>query len=326
MIAARPGGLPRRARDRRRRRRRAGADPTVERRDVDLGSETRPGALAEACRRTCSATPPSCAWRATPSRPTTRWSPHCSTPPAPGRHPARRAPPGRGEGPRIVDGLAKGPGFTLAPARRPRAAPSTTSSPASCTGHGRRATPDAVEALRVAIGDDLRALPAAVSQLASDVESDPLTADRSPSTTTASRTCPGYLCPTRSSVAGPSRSYDAPAGPSRTTRGRPRALRRRRRGAPPAWPGGLDPPRDPGRRGRARGRRAPVQGPHAARAGRPLAPGGPGRALGRAGGGDAAVKGRDAVGRAMVEDGLDREQGSLQLERRAAAHRPAPAP
>lgn len=30
---------------------------------------------------------------------------------------------------------------------------------------------------------------------------------------------------------------------------------------------------------------------------------------------DAAVKGRDASGRVLVEAGLDREQGSYQLER-----------
>ena len=43
--------------------------------------------------------------------------------------------------------------------------------------HGRTITPDAVAALRTAIGDDLRATAAAVSQLVADVAKDPMTAE-----------------------------------------------------------------------------------------------------------------------------------------------------
>ena len=43
--------------------------------------------------------------------------------------------------------------------------------------HGRSITPDAVAALRLALGDDLRATAAAISQLVADVSNDPMTAD-----------------------------------------------------------------------------------------------------------------------------------------------------
>ena len=43
--------------------------------------------------------------------------------------------------------------------------------------HGRNITPDAVSALRTALGDDLRGTAAAISQLVADVSNDPMTAD-----------------------------------------------------------------------------------------------------------------------------------------------------
>lgn len=43
--------------------------------------------------------------------------------------------------------------------------------------HGRSITPDAVSALRTAIGDDLRGTAAAISQLVADVSNDPMTAE-----------------------------------------------------------------------------------------------------------------------------------------------------
>jgi DNA polymerase-3 subunit delta len=290
------------------------ADPTVERRDVDLGSETGLGALVEACspnlfgdaavvvaRNAEQADDPMVAALVDAA--------------AAGDIRLVVLHPGGVKGRKIIDALAKG-GFTVAPCEKAKGRAVDDFISRELHRLKRRAEPDAVEALRVAIGDDLRALAAACSQLASDVESDPLTAESVALYYDGVADVPGYLV------------ADAVLG------GRAVEVLRRTR-----WALANDPGAGPalsaavasGLRGLARVASIPRGTPDtevAREAGVPpfkvrslreqagrWHPAALAEALVSLAVADAAVKGRDVSGRAMSEDGLDREQGTYELER-----------
>jgi DNA polymerase-3 subunit delta len=179
----------------------------------------------------------------------------------------------------------------------------------------RRISPDAVGALRVALGDDLRSLGAACSQLCSDVEGDPIDANGVADYYDGVADVPGYLI---SDAVWDGRAVevlrrtrwallnDPGIGPA-VTSAVASGLRQLAKysGAP---------------RGLSEGELASLVGapPFKLRALREQSGQWNGVDLARAFGElavtDAAVKGRDASGRVLEQTGLDREQGTYALE------------
>ncbi len=182
--------------------------------------------------------------------------------------------------------------------------------------HDRRADPAAVTALRTALGDDPRSLAAAVAQLCSDVPDAPIGPDDVATYYEGVADVPGYLVSdavwdgratdvvrrTRWALVndpgiGPAISAAVASGLRQLGRygsapsGMPEAQLAAHVGAPP-W--------------KLRQLREQSGRWHAAA----LA-----RAVGELAVADAAVKGRDARGRVLADSGLEREQGSYQLER-----------
>jgi DNA polymerase III subunit delta len=302
------------------------ADPAVERRDVDLGSETGLGALVEACSPNLFGDAAVVVARNAEQADDAMVATLVDAAAA-GDIRIVVLHPGGAKGRKVVDALSSG-GFTVAPCEKAKGRAVDDFVARELHNARRRATPDAVEALRVAIGDDLRALAAACAQLVSDVESDPLTAESVALYYDGVADVPGYLV------------ADAVLG------GRAVEVLRRTR-----WALANDPGAGPalsaavaaGLRGLARVASIPRGTPDAEVAREAGVPPFKVRSLREQSGrwhpaalaealvdlavADAAVKGRDVAGRAMSLDGLDREQGSYALERallHAVRHRTRP--
>ncbi len=289
-------------------------DPTVERRDVDLGSETGLGALVEACSPNLFGDAAVVVARNAEQADDQMVAALLD---ALGAGDVRIVVvhPGGVKGRKVADALAKG-GFTVAPCEKAKGRAVEEFIARELRSARRTATPDAVEALRVAIGDDLRSLAAACAQLVSDIETDPLTGESVAVYYDGVADVPGYLV------------ADAVIG------GRAVEVLRRTR-----WALANDPGAGPalsaavasGLRGLARVASMPRGIPDAEVAREAGVPPFKVRSLREQAGkwhpaalaealvaiavADAAVKGRDVTGRAMSEDGLDREQGTYELER-----------
>ena len=290
------------------------ADPTVERRDVDLASETALGALVEACSpnlfgdaavvvaRNAESADESCVAALVDAA-------------AAGDVRIVVLHPGGVKGRKIADQLSAG-GFTVAPCEKAKGRAVEEFISRELHAARRKAEPEAVEALRVAIGDDLRALAAACAQLVSDVSDDPITAVSVGLYYDGVAEVPGYLVSdavlggrsvevlrrTRWALAndpgaGPALSAAVASGlrglarVASTPRGTPDAEVAREAGVPPF---------------KVRTLREQSARWHPAALAQALV------AMAVA---DAAVKGRAVDGRTMSEDGLDREQGSYALEK-----------
>ena len=302
------------------------SDPTTERRDVDLASETGLGALVEACSPNLFGDAAVVVARNADSADEQMVATLVD---AAGAGEVRLVVlhPAGAKGRKVSDALAKG-GYVVAPCEKAKGRAVDDFITRELRSTRRRATPDAVEALRVAIGDDLRSLAAACAQLVSDVEDDPLTPESVAVYYDGVADVPGYLV------------SDAVLG------GRAVEVLRRARWAlindPGAGPA-LSAAVASGLRGLARVASMPRGIPDtevAREAGVPpfkvrtlreqaqrWHPAALAEALVEIAVADAAVKGRDVDGRAMSEDGLDREQGSYALERallRVVQHRSRP--
>ena len=96
------------------------------------------------------------------------------------------------KGRKVADSLAKG-GFTVAPCEKAKGRAVDDFVSRELHAAKRKATPAAVEALRMAIGDDLRSLSAAIAQLVSDVQDDPLTPESVALYYDGVADVPGYL-------------------------------------------------------------------------------------------------------------------------------------
>ena len=105
----------------------------------------------------------------------------------------RRAAPGRREGPQGRRRARPRRGYVVAPCEKAKGRAVDDFVARELHTARRKATPEAVEALRVAIGDDLRSLSAACAQLVSDVEDDPLTAESVALYYDGVADVPGYL-------------------------------------------------------------------------------------------------------------------------------------
>ena len=302
------------------------SDPGVERRDVDLGSETGLGALVEACSPNLFGDAAVVVARNAEQADDAMVAALVDAAAA-GDIRIVVLHPGGAKGRKVVDALGSG-GFTVAPCEKAKGRAVDDFIGRELRNARRKATPEAVEALRVAIGDDLRALAAACAQLVSDIESDPLTAESVALYYDGVADVPGYLV------------ADAVLG------GRAVEVLRRTR-----WAMANDPGAGPalsaavaaGLRGLARVASIPRGTPDADVAREAGVPPFKVRSLREQAGrwhpaalaealvdlavADAAVKGRDVTGRAMSEDGLDRDQGTYILERalvHAVRHRSRP--
>jgi DNA polymerase-3 subunit delta len=302
------------------------ADPTVERRDVDLASETGLGALVEACSPNLFGDAAVVVARAADSADEAMVATLLGAA-AEGDVRLVVLHPSGVKGRKVADALSAG-GFVVAPCEKAKGRAVDDFVARELRTARRAATPEAVEALRVAIGDDLRSLAAACAQLISDVEDDPLTAESVALYYDGVADVPGYLV------------SDAVLG------GRGVEVLRRSR-----WALANDPGAGPalsaavagGLRGLARVASSPRGASEAEVAREAGVPPFKVRALREQAGrwhpaalaaalvsmarADAAVKGRDVSGRAMSEDGLDREQGTYVLERallHAVRHRARP--
>jgi DNA polymerase-3 subunit delta len=290
------------------------AEPTLERRDVDLGSETALGTLVEACSPNLFGDA-----AVVVARNAEQADEHILATlldaAAVGEVRVVVLHPGGVKGRKIADALAAG-GFSVAPCEKAKGRAVEEFIGRELRATGRKATPDAVESLRVAIGDDLRSLAAACAQLVSDVEDDPITAEAVGVYYDGVADVPGYLV------------SDAVLG------GRATEVVRRTRFALTNDPGigpALTAAVAGGLRGLARVASAPrgaSEGDVAREAGVPpfkvrtlreqagaWHPAALAEALVAIAVADAAVKGRDVTGRSMSEDGLDRDQGTFTLER-----------
>jgi DNA polymerase-3 subunit delta len=302
------------------------SDPSTERRDVDLASETGLGALVEACSPNLFGDAAVVVGRNADSADEQMVATLVD---AAGAGEVRLVVlhPAGAKGRKVSDALGKG-GYVVAPCEKAKGRAVDDFIARELRSTRRKATPEAMEALRVAIGDDLRSLAAACAQLVSDVEDDPLTPESVALYYDGVADVPGYLV------------SDAVLG------GRAVEVLRRARWAlindPGAGPA-LSAAVASGLRGLARvasmprgipdtevAREAGVP-PFKVRALREQAqrwhPAALAQALVDIAVADAAVKGRKVDGRAMSEDGLDREQGSYALERallRAVHHRSRP--
>ncbi len=290
------------------------ADPTVERRDVDLASDTGLGALIEAVSPNLFGDAAVVVARSAESADEQMVAALVDAAAA-GEVRLVVLHPGGAKGRKVIDALSSG-GFTVAPCEKAKGRAVDDFVAREMHASRRKATPQAVEALRVAIGDDLRSLAAACAQLVSDVEDDPLTAESVALYYDGVADVPGYLVSdallggralevlrrTRWALAndpgaGPALSAAVAAGlrglarVASSPRGASDADVAREAGVPPF---------------KVRTLREQSARWHPAALAAALV------ALAEA---DAAVKGRDVSGRAMTDEGLDRDQGSYVLER-----------
>jgi len=302
------------------------AEPAAERRDVDLASDTGLGALVEACSPNLFGDAAVVVARNAEQADDAMVTALVDAAAA-GDLRIVVLHPGGVKGRKVVDALAKG-GYVVAACEKAKGRAVDDFISRELHSARRKATPDAVEALRVAIGDDLRSLAAACAQLVSDVEADPLTSESVALYYDGVADVPGYLV------------ADAVLG------GRAVEVLRRTR-----WALANDPGAGPalsaavasGLRGLARVASIPRGTPEAEVAREAGVPPFKVRSLREQAGrwhpaalaealvdlavADAAVKGRDVSGRAMSEEGLDREQGTYALERsllHAVRHRSRP--
>jgi len=289
-------------------------DPTVERRDVDLASEGGLGTLVEACSPNLFGDAAVVVARNADSADEHMVAALLEAA-ATGDVRVVVLHPGGVKGRKVVDALSGG-GFTVAPCEKAKGRAVEEFIGRELKATGRRAEPAAVEALRLAIGDDLRALAAACAQLVSDVEEDPITPQAVALYYEGVADVPGYLVSdavlggravevlrrtrwalTNDPGAGPALSAAVAAGlrglarVASMPRGTPDAEVAREAGVPPF---------------KVRTLREQSQRWH---------PAGLAEAIVRMAVADAAVKGRDVEGRSMSDEGLDREQGSYALER-----------
>lgn len=290
------------------------AEPGLERRDVDLASETGMGDLVEACSPNLFGDAAVIVARGAESA-DERMVAALIEAAAEGEVRLVVLHPGGVKGRKVVDQLVAG-GFVAAPCEKAKGRAVDDFIARELYAAKRKATPDAVEALRVAIGDDLRSLAAACAQLVSDLEDDPITAESVALYYDGVADVPGYLV------------SDAVLG------GRAVEVLRRTRQALANDPGAgpaLSAAVASGIRGLARVASAPrgaSEAEVAREAGvppfkvRPLReqagrwhPAALAAALVEVARADAAVKGRSVQGRSMSEEGLDRDQGSYALER-----------
>jgi DNA polymerase-3 subunit delta len=290
------------------------ADPGLERRDVDLGADSGLGDLVAACSPNLFGDAAVVVARGAESADDAAVAALVSAA-AEGDVRLVVLHPGGVKGRKVIDTLAKA-GFVVAPCEKAKGKAVDDFVARELHTARRKATPDAVEALRLAIGDDLRSLAAACAQLVSDVESDPITAESVALYYDGVADVPGYLVSdavlggravevlrrsrwalANDPGAGPALSAAVAGGlrglakVASTPRGAPDAEVAREAGVPPF---------------KVRQLREQAQRWHPASLAAALV------ALARA---DAAVKGRDVTGRTLREEGLDREQGTYQLER-----------
>jgi DNA polymerase III subunit delta len=301
-------------------------DPGVERRDVDLAAEAALGMLVEACSPNLFGDAAVVVARSADSADAPMIDALVEAATA-GDIRVVVLHPGGVKGRKVIEALASG-GYVVAPCEKAKGRAVDDFINRELHAARRRAAPEAVESLRVAIGDDLRSLAAACAQLVSDVTDDPLTAESVALYYDGVADVPGYLVSdavlggravevlrrTRWALAndpgaGPALSAAVAAGlrgmakVASTPRGTPDAEVAREAGVPPF---------------KVRTLREQSSRWHPAALAEAVV------SLAIA---DAAVKGREVGGRAMSEDGLDREQGSYALERallHAVAHRARP--
>ena len=301
-------------------------DPTVERRDVDLASDTALGTLVEACSPNLFGDAAVVVARNAESADEASVDALVAAA-AEGEVRIVVVHPGGVKGRKVSEALGKA-GYVVAACEKAKGRAVDDFIARELRAARRTATPEALESLRVAIGDDLRSLAAACAQLASDVEDDPLTVQSVGLYYDGVADVPGYLV------------SDAVLG------GRPVEVLRRSR-----WALANDPGAGPalsaavasGLRGLARVASTPRGTPEAEvarEAGVPpfkvrslreqaahWHPASLAAALVSMAQADAAVKGRRVEGRSMSEDGLDRDQGTFVLERallHAVHHRSRP--
>jgi DNA polymerase-3 subunit delta len=289
------------------------ADPSIERRDVDLASESGLGDLVEACSPNLFGDAAVVVARGAESadeRAVAALLDAAET----GEVRLVVLHPGGVKGRKIADQLVAG-GFYLAPCEKAKGRAIDDFVGRELNRAKRRATPDAVETLRAAIGDDLRSLAAACAQLVSDVEDDPITAESVALYYDGVADVPGYLV------------ADAVVG------GRAVEVLRRTRQALANDPGAgpaLSAAVASGVRGLARVASAPrgaSEADVAREAGVPpfkvrtlreaanrWHPAALAAALVELARADAAVKGRSVQGRSMPDEGLERDQGTFALE------------
>jgi DNA polymerase-3 subunit delta len=290
------------------------ADPGVERRDVDLASDTALGTLVEACSPNLFGDAAVVVARNAESADEASVAALVAAA-AEGEVRLVVLHPGGVKGRKVVDALAKA-GYVVAPCEKAKGRAVDDFIARELHTARRKATPEAVESLRVAIGDDLRSLAAACAQLVSDVEDDPLTAESVALYYDGVADVPGYLVSdaviggravevlrrsrwalANDPGAGPALSAAVASGlrglarVASIPRGTPEAEVAREAGVPPF---------------KVRSLREQAQRWHPASLAAALV------AMAEA---DAAVKGRQVEGRSMSEDGLDREQGTYLLER-----------
>jgi DNA polymerase-3 subunit delta len=301
-------------------------DPGVERRDVDLASDTALGTLVEACSPNLFGDAAVVVARNAESADEHLVAALLDAATA-GEVRLVVLHPAGVKGRKVADALKSG-GYVVALCEKAKGRAVDDFVARELHGARRRATAPAIEALRMAIGDDLRALSAAVAQLVSDVEDDPLTPESVALYYDGVADVPGYLVSDavlggravevlrrarwaliNDPGAGPALSAAVAAGlrglarVASTPRGTPEAEVAREAGVPPF---------------KVRTLREQSARWH---------PGALAEAIVGLAVADAAVKGRDVDGRAMSEEGLDREQGSYVLERallHAVNHRSRP--
>lgn len=291
-------------------------DAGIERRDVDLGSETALGELAEALSPNLFGDSAVVVCRGAESADETIVSAITSAvvEGLPEGIALVVVHPGGNKGRGVADRLKKA-GLAVAACEKPKGRAVGDFVAGELARHGRRATPEAVTALRTALGDDLRTLASAVSQLASDIEGSAIGVEDVIGYYDGVADMPGYLI---SDAVWDGRATevvrrtrwalvnDPGIGPALTA----------------AVAGGL---RQLGRYTAARGGMS--EGELASFVGAPpfklkdirervghWHPAALARAVGELAVADAAVKGRDVRGRVLEESGLDREQGSYLLE------------
>jgi DNA polymerase-3 subunit delta len=288
-------------------------DPTIERRDVDLASDSGLGDLVEACSPNLFGDAAVVVARGAESA-DDRMVAALLEAAEGGEVRVVVLHPGGVKGRKVADQLVAG-GFVLAPCEKAKGRAVDDFVLRELRSAGRKATPEAVESLRVAIGDDLRSLAAACAQLVSDVQDDPLTPESVAMYYDGVADVPGYLVSdavlggravevlrrTRWALAN-----DAGAGPalSAAVAGGVRGLARV--ASAPRGASEADVAREAGVPPfKVRTLREQAQRWHPAALAAALVE------IAKA---DAAVKGRSVTGRSMSDEGLDRDQGTYVLE------------
>ncbi|MEI8057949.1 MAG: DNA polymerase III subunit delta [Actinomycetes bacterium] len=303
------------------------ADPSVERRDVDLAADDAFGALVEASSPNLFGDAAVIVARSAEVADDAMVAALIRAA-ADGEVALVVVHPGGIKGRKVADAL-KAAGFTVAPCEKAKGRAVDDFVARELKAARRVATPEAVEALRLALGDDLRALSAACAQLVSDLADDPITAESVAQYYDGVADVPGYLV-----------SDAVLAGRAGEVLRRSRWALTNDPGAGPALSAAVA----AGLRGMAKVASAPrgaADAEVAREAGVPpfkvrtlremsarWHPAALAAAVVSIADADAAVKGRDIDGPSMSQEGLDRDQGSYRLERAlldAVNHRSGPA-